>query len=317
MYLCGTADFSDCAGDLFRPELGRPAVKLALISTNRNLYSTRRLWEAARKAGHDVRFLHPRRCTTGVDLKGTLISTDGLRMEGFDAAIPRFGASQTRAGLVLLDLLQARGVVTLNTSAAIERCRDKLRSIQHLAIAGLPVPPTVSLYDAERLDETVDQLGGLPIIIKLIKGSHGVGVIRCDTIETLRSTVETLWSLNEEVLLQRYIGESAGKDLRVFVVAGEVVGAMERRAGPGEFRANLHRGGSAQAVDLSDELREIALRATEALGLGIAGVDLLMSAYGPLILEVNASPGLEGIEAATGKDIARQIIRATTALSSS
>ncbi|WP_158542281.1 ATP-grasp domain-containing protein [Lujinxingia litoralis] len=289
-------------------------MKLALISTNRNLYSTRRLWEAARKDGHDVRFLHPRRCTTGVDLKGTVLSTEGLRMEGFDAVVPRFGASQTRAGLVVLDLLQSRGVVTLNSSSAIERCRDKLRSIQHLALAGLPVPPTVSIYNSERLEEIVDTLGGVPVILKLISGSHGVGVIRCDTLETLRSTLETLWSLGEEVLLQRYIGESRGRDLRIFVVAGEVVGAMERSAAPGDFRANLHRGGTAQAIDLSDELRDIALGAAEALGLGMAGVDILLSAEGPLIIEVNASPGLEGIEGATGKNIARKIIRATLAL---
>ena len=284
-------------------------MKVGILSVNRRLYSTRRLWESARKRGHDVRFLNPRRCAVSWMPSGAAITQGGLPMEGMDVVIPRIGTSVTETGLIVLRQLEAEGVVTPNGADAIEESRDKLRSIQRLSQGGIPVPPSLFVDIPEEIEECVERLGGMPVIVKLLRGTQGVGVIKVGELDQLRSTVETLWTLGERILLQRYIAESSGRDLRLFVVGTRVVAAMERESQPGEFRSNLHRGGTGKGVRPDETMQTVALQAARCLGLGIAGVDLLLSDDGPLVLEVNSSPGLEGIEAATGRDVARDIVK--------
>lgn len=284
-------------------------MKVGILSVNRRLYSTRRLWESARKRGHDVRFLNPRRCAVSWMPSGAAITQGGLPMEGMDVVIPRIGTSVTETGLIVLRQLEAEGVITPNGADAIEESRDKLRSIQRLSQGGIPVPPSLFVDIPEEIEECVERLGGMPVIVKLLRGTQGVGVIKVGELDQLRSTVETLWTLGERILLQRYIAESSGRDLRLFVVGTRVVAAMERESQPGEFRSNLHRGGTGKGVRPDEMMQTVALQAARCLGLGIAGVDLLLSDDGPLVLEVNSSPGLEGIEAATGRDVARDIVK--------
>lgn len=284
-------------------------MKVGILSVNRRLYSTRRLWETSRKRGHDVRFLDPRRCAVSWLPQGPALTQGGLKMEGMDVVIPRIGTSVTETGLIVLRQLEAEGVITPNCADAIEQSRDKVRSIQRLSHSGIPVPPSLFVDIPEEIDGCVDLLGGLPVIVKLLRGTQGVGVIKVGEMDQLRSTVETLWNLGERILLQRFVAESEGRDLRLFVVGDRVVAAMERESQPGEFRSNLHRGGKGTNFRPDEELQDVALRAARCMGLGIAGVDVLLSEQGPLVLEVNSSPGLEGIEAATGRDVAKAIVK--------
>ncbi|QDG50014.1 RimK family alpha-L-glutamate ligase [Persicimonas caeni] len=284
-------------------------MKLAILSRGRTLYSTRRLAEVGRKRKHDVRIIDPVKCTVSMGAGHLSTQRDGMNFEGYDCVIPRIGGGSSSWGLTLLRQIELQGIRVLNPAFGTMVAADKVQAMQELAAAGVPTPTTLQTKSTDDLPALIAQVNGPPVILKLLKGTQGVGVIKVDTVESAVSTLEALWSLREDVLIQEFVAESTGVDIRAFVVDGKVVGAMERTAREGEFRANVHRGGSTRKVDLDDEAREVALRAANALGLRVAGVDLLPSTRGPLVIEVNASPGLEGIEGATGRDIAKDIIK--------
>ena len=283
-------------------------MKIAILSRNSRLYSTRRLIEAARKRGHIVRVLDPLRCYARVAPGALALRYKGKAVRDIDCVIPRIGNSTTFYGTAVLRQLELMGIYTPNPAEAVLRARDKLRCLQLLAAQGIEMPVTVF---GDNPDDTADVLaliGEPPHVIKLNEGSQGTGVVLAEKRSASQSVIEAFRGLYANFLVQEFIPEANGSDLRCFVVGNKVVAAMQRDASPGEFRANLHRGGQASAATLSMEERRIALRATKALGLGVAGVDLLRSRRGPLLLEVNASPGLEGIEAATSVDVAGAII---------
>ncbi len=283
-------------------------MKLALLSRNARLYSTRRLVEAARARGHRVRVLDPLRCYLRIGAGAFELHYKGRRLTGFDAVLPRFGASITPYACAVQRQFELIGAASPNPSDAVLRTRDKLRSLQLLAAAGLAMPSTVFGDNPDDTDDLLSMLGPAPHVIKLNEGAQGAGVLLADTVLASRSMVEALRGLRATFLAQAFIAEAGGRDLRCFVVGGKVVAAMQREAAAGEFRANLHRGGSASAVVLDAAERRLALRAAQVLGLGVAGVDLIRSRRGPLLLEVNVSPGLEGIEAASGVDVAGKIV---------
>jgi ribosomal protein S6--L-glutamate ligase len=283
-------------------------MKLAILSRNSKLYSTRRLVEAARERHHTVRVLDPLRCYLRISSVGFEMHHKGRPIAGYSAVIPRIGASITRYGTAVLRQFELMGSYTPNSSDAIARARDKLRSHQLLAAQGIGLPVTVF---GDNPDDTVDllsMLGPPPHVIKLNEGTQGAGVMLTEKPSASRSVIEALRGLYANFLVQEFIAEAKGADLRCFVVGGEVVAAMRRQAPKGDFRSNLHRGGSAKAVRVSEAEQATAVRAASVLGLGVAGVDLIRSKRGPLVLEVNSSPGLEGIEAATGIDIAGRIV---------
>lgn len=283
-------------------------MKLAILSRNSKLYSTRRLVEAARERGHSARVLDPLRCYMRIASDGFDMHYKGRPISGYQAVLPRIGASITRYGCAVLRQFELMGSVTPNSAEAIARARDKLRTHQLLAAEGIDMPVTVF---GDNPDDTVDllsMLGPPPHVIKLNESSQGAGVILTEKPSASRSVVEALRGLYANFLVQEFIAEAEGADLRCFVVGDEVVAAMRRQAPKGDFRSNLHRGGSAEAVEASDDERTVAVRAARVLGLGVAGVDLIRARRGPLVLEVNSSPGLEGIEAATGVNVAGKII---------
>jgi ribosomal protein S6--L-glutamate ligase len=283
-------------------------MKIAILSRNTRLYSTQRLVDVARERGHVVRVLDPLRCYVRIAPGNMSIRYKGKALKGIDAVIPRIGVTSTFYGTAVLRQLEMMGVYTPNSSDAVLRARDKLRCLQILAAKGLDMPATVF---GDNPDDTADVLGMLgdpPHVIKLNEGSQGTGVVLAEKKSASQSVIEAFRGLYANFLVQEFIGEAKGSDLRCFVVGKKVVAAMQRDASPGEFRANLHRGGTAKVANLSAEERRIAVQAASALGLGVAGVDMLRSKRGPLILEVNASPGLEGIEAATGVDVAGAIL---------
>ena len=283
-------------------------MKLAILSRNSKLYSTRRLVEAARERHHTVRVLDPLRCYLRISSDGFEMHHRGRPISGYNAVIPRIGASITRYGTAVLRQFELMGSFTPNSSDAIARARDKLRSHQLLAAQGIGLPVTVF---GDNPDDTIDllsMLGPPPHVIKLNEGTQGAGVMLTEKPSASRSVVEALRGLYANFLVQEFIAEAKGADLRCFVVGGEVVAAMRRQAPKGDFRSNLHRGGSARAVRVSQAEQATAVRAASVLGLGVAGVDLIRSKRGPLVLEVNSSPGLEGIEAATGIDIAGRVV---------
>ncbi|MCX7042938.1 MAG: 30S ribosomal protein S6--L-glutamate ligase [Gammaproteobacteria bacterium] len=283
-------------------------MKLAILSRNSKLYSTQRLVVAARERGHVVRVLDPLRCYMKIAPGEFQLNYMGRKLSGLDAVIPRIGASVTRYGTAVLRQLELMGAYSPNSSDAILRARDKLRCHQLLAGEGIGLPTTVF---GDNPDDTADLLGLLgdaPHVIKLIEGSQGNGVVLAETLSASRSVVEAFRGLYANFLVQEFVAEARGADLRCFVVGDRVVAAMHRQAEPGEFRSNLHRGGQASPATLSAAETETALRAARVMGLEVAGVDLLRSNKGPLVLEVNSSPGLEGIEGASGVDIAGAII---------
>ncbi|WP_159015537.1 30S ribosomal protein S6--L-glutamate ligase [Cognatiluteimonas profundi] len=283
-------------------------MKLAILSRNSKLYSTRRLVEAARERNHSVRVLDPLRCYLRISSDGFDMHYKGRPIAGYAAVVPRIGASITRYGTAVLRQFELMGTYTPNSSEAIARARDKLRCHQLLAAEGIGLPVTVF---GDNPDDTVDllsMLGPPPHVIKLNEGTQGAGVMLTEKPSASRSVVEALRGLYANFLVQEFIAEAKGADLRCFVVGGEVVATMRRQAPKGDFRSNLHRGGSAKPVRASEDEQATAVRAAAVLGLGVAGVDLIRSRRGPLVLEVNSSPGLEGIEAATGVDIAARII---------
>ncbi len=283
-------------------------MKLAILSRNTKLYSTRRLVEAARSRGHSVRVLDPQRCYMRIADNGFALRYKGKPISGYAAVVPRIGTSSTRYGCAVLRQFELMGVHTPSSSDAIQRARDKLRSYQLLAAAGIGLPITVFGDNPDDTGDLLALLGPPPHVIKLNEGTHGTGVVLAETALASRATVETLRGLYANFIVQEYVAEAAGADLRCFVVGKRVVAAMQRQAPHDDFRANLHRGGSAMAVRPTRAEMGVAVRAASVLGLGVAGVDLIRSRRGPLVLEVNASPGLEGIEAATGVDVAGAVI---------
>jgi ribosomal protein S6--L-glutamate ligase len=283
-------------------------MKLAILSRNAKLYSTRRLVEAARGLGHSVRVLDPLRCYMRISSGGFDMHYKGRAIAGYGAVIPRIGASITRYGTAVLRQFELMGSYTPNPSDAIARARDKLRCHQLLAAQGIGLPATVFGDNPDDTDDLLSMLGPPPHVIKLNEGTQGAGVMLAEKLSSSRSVVEALRGLYANFLVQEFVAEARGADLRCFVVGGSVVAAMRRQAPKGDFRSNLHRGGSARAVEATALEQEVAVRAARVVGLGVAGVDLIRSRRGPLVLEINSSPGLEGIEAATGVDIARAIV---------
>jgi ribosomal protein S6--L-glutamate ligase len=283
-------------------------MKIAILSRNARLYSTRRLVEAARARGHSVRVLDPLRCYMRIAAGKFEMHCKGRALRGFDAVIPRIGASITFYGTAVVRQFEMMGVFTPNNSDAILRARDKLRSLQLLAREGIELPVTVFGDNPDDTRDLLTMLGDAPHVIKLNEGAQGQGVMLAEKRGSALGMIEAFRSLYANFLVQEFIREAEGADLRCFVVGDQVVAAMRRQAPEGDFRANIHRGGSASAVTLTALEVETAVRAAQVMGLGIAGVDLLRSARGPLVLEVNSSPGLEGIEGASGVDVAGAVI---------
>ena len=283
-------------------------MKLAILSRNAKLYSTRRLVEAAREQGHSVRVLDPLRCYMRIACDGFAMHHQGKALTGYNAVIPRIGASITRYGTAVLRQFELMGSYTPNPSDAILKARDKLRCHQLLAAQGLGLPATVFGDNPDDTHDLLAMLGPPPHVIKLNEGTQGAGVMLTEKPSASRSVIEALRGLYANFLVQEFIAEAKGADLRCFVVGGRVVAAMRRQAPKGDFRSNLHRGGTAKAVAPTEAEVDTALRAARLLGLGVAGVDLIRSRRGPLILEVNASPGLEGIEEASGVDVAGAVV---------
>jgi ribosomal protein S6--L-glutamate ligase len=286
------------------------SMKIGILCKNPALHSHVRLAEAGRQRGHDVVFINPQQCYLDITtVQPELYYRGGARLEGFDAIIPRIGASMTAYGTVLLRQFEMMGVFTLNGSLAVTRSRDKLRAIQMFSRAGLPMPVTAFARAPDDTAALIQLVGGAPLVIKFVEGTHGLGVLLAGTERSAENTISAMRALGGNILLQEFIAEANGSDMRCFVIGDRVVATMRRQARPGEFRANLHRGGTATLIRPTPEERSMAVRAARTLGLNVAGVDILRSARGPLLLEANSSPGLQGIEAATGKDIAAMIIR--------
>jgi len=283
-------------------------MKIAILSRNPKLYSTTRLKEAAEERGHKVQIIDVLRAYMNIATHNPTIHYKGERLEGFEAVIPRIGASVTFYGAAVLRQFEMMGVYPLNESVAITRSRDKLRSLQLLARKGIGLPVTGFARKPDDIKDVIRMVGGAPLVVKLLEGTQGIGVVLAETQKAAESVIEGFMGVKANILVQEYIKEAKGADIRCFVIGGKVVAAMERQAAPGEFRSNLHRGGKASLIKITPEERSTAVRAAKIMGLNVAGVDLLRSNHGPVIMEVNSSPGLEGIEAATGKDIAGQII---------
>ena len=289
-------------------------MKLAILSREPKSYSTQRLVEAAAAQGHEAVVIDHLHCNLVLEKGQPGIIYKGAALEGFDAIIPRIGASVTFYGTAVVRQFEMMKVRTAIDSQAIVRSRDKLRSMQILSRAGVGMPKTAFTNDTDELPALIEHVGGAPVIIKLLEGTQGLGVVLAESAKAAQSVIEAFHNLKARILVQEFIGEAKGADVRAFVVNGEVVGAMRRQGQEGEFRSNLHRGGSGTLVKLSRAEKAAALLATKALGLGVAGVDMLQSKRGPLVLEVNSSPGLEGIEKATKQDIAGRIIDYTATL---
>jgi ribosomal protein S6--L-glutamate ligase len=284
-------------------------MKIAILSRNAKLYSTKRLVEAVEQRGHEAKVIDHLKCILELEQKNPKIYYNGEYLENFDAVIPRIGASVTFYGTAVVRQFEMMKVFSAVESQALVRSRDKLRSLQILARAGVGLPKTVFTNFAKDVNHVIEAVGGSPLILKLLEGTQGLGVVLAETHNAANSVIEAFNGLKARVIAQQFIKESGGSDIRAFVVDGVVVGAMKRQGKEGEFRSNLHRGGSATIVELTDEEETTAIKATKAMGLGVAGVDMLQSSSGPLVLEVNSSPGLEGIGAATNKDIAKEIIK--------
>ena len=284
-------------------------MNIVILSRNPRLYSTKRLVEAATKRKHSVQIIDPLMCEIIIEKKNPAVIYKGKYLENIDAIIPRIGASVTFYGTAVVRQFEMMKVFSTVESQALVRSRDKLRSLQVLSRAGLGMPKTVFSNYTKDVAEVINYVGGAPLVIKLLEGTQGLGVVLAETNNAAESVLEAFNGLQARVIVQEFIKESKGADIRAFVVDGNVVGAMKRQGKEGEFRSNLHRGGSATIIQLTDDEENAALKSAKALGLGICGVDMLQSDRGPLILEVNSSPGLEGIEFATKKDIANIIIR--------
>lgn len=283
-------------------------MKIAILSRNKNLYSTRRLMEAAQDRGHDAKVIDPLRCYMKLSAHRPEVHYRGETLTGFDAVIPRIGASITFYGTAVVRQFEMMGVFPLNESVAISRSRDKLRSLQLLARRGVGLPITGTAHSLDDTNDLLRMVGGPPLVIKLLEGTQGKGVVLAETRSAVESVIDAFRGLDAHFLVQEFIQEAKGADMRCFVIGERVVATMRRQAREGEFRSNLHRGGTAKLAKITPEERSVAVRSAKIMGLNVAGVDLLRSAHGPLVMEVNSSPGLEGIEEATSKDVAGQII---------
>ncbi len=283
-------------------------MKIGILSRNSKLYSTDRLIKAAEARGHEVMVIDPLACYLDVNSLRPAIHFKGMSLKDFDAIIPRIGASVTFYATAVLRQFEMMGVYCVNESVAIARSRDKLRALQILSRKGIGMPVTGCAHSTKMTQDLVKSVGGAPLVVKLLEGTQGKGVVLAETDKAAESVIEAFRGLNAYFLVQEFIKEAGGEDIRCFVVGDKVVASMARKAKEGEFRSNLHRGGSARLVKLSPDERGTALRAAKAMGLNVAGVDILRSNHGPLVMEVNSSPGLEGIERSTGKDVAGLII---------
>jgi ribosomal protein S6--L-glutamate ligase len=283
-------------------------MKIAILSRKASLYSTSRLTEACQQRGAEVSVLDPLQCLVKLSKRRPEVFHYGERVAGLDGVVPRIGASITFYGLAVLRQLEMMGVFPANESQAIARSRDKLRSLQLLSRHDIGIPPTAFVRRREDVRSAIRKVGGAPVILKLLEGTQGMGVILAETAKSAESVLDAMYSLKQNILIQAFIEEAAGTDYRAIVVGQRVVAAMTRQAGEGEFRSNLHRGGSARGVTLDPAFERTAIHAAEVLGLNIAGVDMLPAREGPMVLEVNSSPGLEGIEKATGIDVAGAMI---------
>jgi ribosomal protein S6--L-glutamate ligase len=283
-------------------------MKIAVLSRNQRLYSTQRIVEAARGRGHEVRVIDPLRCYMSISSETPEIHYRGENLTGFDAVIPRIGASITFYGTAVLRQFEMLGAYALNESLAIARSRDKLRCLQLMAKKNIGLPVTGFAHSPDDTEDLLNLVGGAPAVIKLVEGAQGMGVVLAETRQAAESVIDAFRGLDAHFLVQEFIQEAAGSDLRCFVIGGEVVAAMLRTAKAGEFRSNLHRGGHADTVEITAEERRTALRAAKIMGLNVAGVDMMRSRRGPVVLEVNSTPGLEGIEMVSRKDIAGLMI---------
>jgi len=283
-------------------------MNIVILSRNENLYSTKRLIDEAEQRGHDVEIIDPLKCDIIIEKEKPTIYYKDRYLDYVDAIIPRIGASVTFFGCAVVRQFEMMNVFTIATSDAIIRSRDKLRSFQRLSKAGIGMPKTVFTNYSRDVEEVIAHVGGTPVIIKLLEGTQGLGVVLAETKNAAESVLEAFNGLQARALIQEYIEEAKGSDIRALVVDGHVVGAMKRQGKEGEFRSNLHRGGSAEIIKLNEAELKVAMKASRALKLPVCGVDMLQSARGPLLLEVNSTPGLEGIESATQKNIARAII---------
>lgn len=283
-------------------------MKIGLLSRNSKLYSSRRLVEAAQERGHEVEVLDVLRCYMNITSMKPEVHYKGKTLTGFDAVIPRIGASVTFYGTAVLRQFEMMGVYPLNESVAISRSRDKLRALQLLSRKGIGLPVTGFAHRPDDVDDLIKMVGGAPCVIKLLEGTQGIGVVLAETEGAAESVIEAFMGLRANILVQEFIKEAGGADIRCFVIGDKVVASMKRQGKEGEFRSNLHRGGSANLIRISPAERATAVRAAKTMGLNVCGVDLLRSNHGPVVMEVNSSPGLQGIEEATGKDIAGMII---------
>ena len=283
-------------------------MKLAILSRNSSLYSTTRLREAAESRGHEVRVVDYLRCVMDITSHRPRVIYGGKPIEDVDAIIPRIGATHTFYGTAVVRQFEMMGVYPTNESQGISRSRDKLRSLQLLAAEGVGLPVTSFAHSTKDVEGLIELVGGSPLVVKLLEGTQGMGVVLAETKKAAESVIGAFRQLNANILVQEFIKEARGADIRAFVVGSRVVAAMERRAAPGEFRSNIHRGGEGRKVKLTPEERATAKRAAKILGLNVAGVDMMRSNHGPVVLEVNSSPGLEGIEDTTGVDVAGKVI---------
>jgi ribosomal protein S6--L-glutamate ligase len=283
-------------------------MKILMMARNPNLYSHQRLLEVATSRGHQLDIIDTLKVYMNIAPHNPQIKYKGESIKGYDAVIPRIGASITMYGLAVLRQLEIMGVWSLNDSVAIGRSRDKLRCMQILARRGIGLPSTGFAHSTAYTDDMIEMLGGAPLVIKLLEGTQGLGVVLGETRSSARSVIEAFRKVNVNILLQEYIKEAGASDIRCIVVGGKVVASMMRTGASGEFRSNLHRGGTAKKIKISPEERSVAVRSANLMGLNVCGVDMLRTNHGPVVMEVNSSPGLEGIEKSTGIDVATKII---------
>jgi ribosomal protein S6--L-glutamate ligase len=283
-------------------------LRILILSRNKTLYSTQRLIQTIENRGHEAVVLDHLKCDIVIEQDNPCIYFQGEKVERIDAVIPRIGASVTFYGAAVVRQFEMMNVFAAVESQALVRSRDKLRSLQILARANVGLPKTVFTNYSKEVKKIIESVGGAPLIVKLLEGTQGYGVVLAPTLKAAESIIDAFHSMKARIIVQEFIEEAKGADIRAFIVDNKVVGAMKRQGKEGEFRSNLHQGGSGEIIKLSRKEREVALRAAKAMGLAIAGVDLLQSKRGPLVLEVNSSPGLEGIEKSTGKDIAAEVI---------
>jgi len=283
-------------------------MRIAILSQNSESYSTKRLIEAAEQRGHEASVVDYMRCYMTIATHRPRVIYQGESLEGVEAIIPRIAASYTFYGNAVVRQFEMMSVYTVNSSQAIARSRDKLRSLQLLSRKGIGMPVTGIAHATQDIEGLMSDVGGAPMVIKLIEGMQGIGVVLAETHQAAKSVIEAFRSLDTNILVQEFIAEAGGADIRCFVLGDKVVAAMKRQGAPGEFRSNIHRGGAASVIKLTPEERSTAVRAAQAMGLRVAGVDILRSNHGALVMEVNSSPGLEGIEGATNKDVAGMVI---------